>query len=79
LGSVSKITYTLSYTANGIEQGAVGSLIPSGSATDTRDLYFGTCSHGVCTPHRGIQNATLLVETSLKSGRRNIKRYRIKI
>lgn len=79
LGSVSKITYTLSYTANGIEQGAVGSLVPSGSATDTRDLYFGTCSHGVCTPHRGIQNATLLVETSLKSGRLNVKRYRIKI
>ncbi len=79
LGSVSTITYTLSYTANGIEQGAVGSLVPSGSATDTRDLYFGTCSHGVCTPHRGIQNAVLLVETKLKSGKLNVKRYRIKI
>ncbi|MFZ5535579.1 MAG: hypothetical protein ACOY3M_05525 [Patescibacteria group bacterium] len=78
LGSVSRVTYTLSYTANGIEQGAVGSITPAGT-TDSRDLYFGTCSHGVCTPHRGIQNATLLIETQLKSGKMNVKRYRIKI
>lgn len=79
LGNVSRITYTLSYTANGIEQGAVGSLVPSGSGTETRDLYFGTCSHGVCTPHRGIRNAVLLVETQTTSGRTNTKRYRIRI
>lgn len=79
LGNVSKVTYTLSYTANGIEQGAMGSVTPAGSSTDSRDVYFGTCSHGVCTPHRGIQNAVLLVETHLTSGRIHIKRYRIKI
>ena len=72
LGSVSRTTYTLSYTANGIEQGAVGSLVPSGASTESRDLYFGTCSHAVCTPHRGIQGASLLVETKLKSGKVNI-------
>mgnify|MGYP001567939094 FL=1 len=79
LGNVSRVTYTLSYMANGIEQGAMGSLVPSGSSADSRDLYFGTCSHAVCTPHRGIQNASLLVETKLKSGKINVKRYRIKI
>ncbi len=79
LGSVSRVTYTLSYKANGIEQGAVGSLIPSGSSTESRDLYFGTCSHAVCTPHRGIQGASLLIETKLKSGKTHVKRYRIKI
>ena len=79
LGSVSKITYTLSYTANGIEQGAMGSLTPTGNTTDSRDVYFGTCSHGVCTPHRGIQNASLVVETHLKNGRTNVKRYKIRI
>ena len=78
LSNVAKITYTLSYSANGIEQGAVGSLAPSGTATETRDLYFGTCSHGVCTPHRGIQKAVLLVETQLKGGRTNTKRYKIR-
>lgn len=79
LGNVSRISYTLSYTANGIEQGAVGSLVPSGTGTESRDLYFGTCSHGVCTPHRGIRNAMLLVETQLKNGRTHVKRYRIRI
>lgn len=79
LGSVSKVTYTLSYMANGIEQGAMGSLVPSGSSADSRDLYFGTCSHAVCTPHRGIQSASLLIETKLKSGKTHVKRYRIKI
>ena len=78
LGNVSRVTYTLSYTANGIEQGAMGSITPAGS-TDSRDLYFGTCSHGVCTPHRGIQGATLLIETQLKSGKTHVKRYRIKV
>jgi hypothetical protein len=78
LSNVNRVTYTLSYTANGIEQGAMGSLVPSGS-TDSRDLYFGTCSHGVCTPHRGIQKATLIIESQLKSGKVNVKRYRIKI
>src|SRR5262245_38881223 len=47
LTRVAKVTYTLSYTANGVEQGVVGSITPTGQATDTRDLYFGTCSHGV--------------------------------
>ncbi|MBI5018828.1 hypothetical protein HZB58_00970 [Candidatus Gottesmanbacteria bacterium] len=79
LKNVSKITYTLSYTANGIEQGVVGSLTPSGTATDVRDLYFGTCSHGVCTAHRGIQKAMLVIETKLTSGKTHVKRYRIKI
>lgn len=79
LTNVSKVTYTLSYTANGVEQGAMGSLTPNGAATDTRDLYFGTCSHGVCTPHRGIQNAVLLIETQLSTGIVNSKRYRIRI
>lgn len=78
LSNVTKVTYTLSYTANGIEQGAVGSLTPTGDS-DSRDVYFGTCSHGVCTPHRGIQNAVLIVETQLKNGRMNAKRYRIRV
>ncbi len=78
LANVSSVTYTLSYTANGISQGAVGTITPAGD-TDTRDLYFGTCSHGVCTPHYGIKNAVLLIETQLKNGRTNSKRYRIRM
>lgn len=79
LGKVKGVTYVLSYTANGIKQGVVGSFVPTGEATAGRDLYFGTCSKGVCTPHYGIRNATLTVTTNLKSGATNVKRYRIKI
>ncbi len=78
LKKVKKVTYTLSYTANGIAQGVVGSLVPTGLATDSRDLYFGTCSAGVCTPHGNITGATLTVSTQLTSGS-NVKRYRIKV
>ncbi|HCM37358.1 MAG: hypothetical protein UV61_C0016G0008 [Candidatus Gottesmanbacteria bacterium GW2011_GWB1_43_11] len=79
LGKVSKISYTLSYTANGIDQGVVGSLIPTDQTTDSRDLYFGTCSKGVCTPHHNITNATLTVSVTLKSGGVYTKRYIIRI
>ncbi len=77
LDRVSKVNYELSYTANGIPQGAIGTLTPSGSS-DARNLYFGTCSKGVCTPHTIITNAQLTVKTTLNSGGVNTKRYRIK-
>lgn len=79
LDRVSKITYTLSYTANGIEQGVVGSVTPQGTQTESRTLYFGTCSRGVCTPHYNISHAVLLIETTLSSGVVNTKRYKINI
>ena len=79
LNRVSKITYTLSYTASGVAEGVVGSITPTGQATDSRDLYFGTCSRGVCTPHNNIANATLVVDTILITGAENRKLYRIKI
>lgn len=78
LSRVKRIDYTLSYSANGISQGVVGSLAPSGSTSETRDLYFGTCSKGVCTPHYGITNATLTVTTTLTTGATHTKRYIIK-
>lgn len=79
LNGVSRVTYTLSYSANGVSQGVVGTVVPQGQTTDSRDLYFGTCSHGVCTAHYNIRNATLLVETTLTSGAVHTKRYRIKV
>lgn len=77
LPQVSSIEYSLSYNANGIPQGAMGSFAPAGQASDSRDLYFGTCSKGVCTPHVGVTNASVIVTTTLKSGATYTKRYRI--
>lgn len=79
LSNVKSISYTLSYKSGSTEQGAMGSITPTGAATETRDLYFGTCSHGVCTAHRNISGATLTIQTNLKNGKTNTKLYRIKI
>jgi hypothetical protein len=78
LSKVKRIEYALSYSANGISQGVMGSFVPSGQPSENRDLYFGTCSKGVCTPHYGITNATLTVTTTLTSGATHTKRYVIK-
>lgn len=78
LAAVSRVDYVLNYSANGLSQGAVGSAVSGGKSTDSRDLYFGTCSKGVCTPHTTITNAKLTVTTTLKSGKIHSKRYIIK-
>lgn len=74
LDKVSKVSYLLNYTGSGQSQGVGGSLSPGGT-TDSRDLYFGTCSKAVCTPHYTIKNATLLVTATFKSGGTRTKRY----
>lgn len=77
LPGVAKFDYVLSYSANGIPQGVVGSFVAAGQ-NDSRDLYFGTCSKGVCTPHYGITGATLTITATMKGGATYIKRYAIK-
>lgn len=79
LDKVKKIDYVLSYAARGIQQGAGGAIVSNGQQTDSRDLYFGTCSKGVCTPHTGISGAVLTVTTTLKTGGTSTKIYRIRI
>jgi len=77
LPGVVRFDYTLSYSANGIPQGVVGSFTPAGQ-NESRDLYFGTCSHGVCTPHYGITDGSLTVTATVKGGATYIKRYIIR-
>jgi hypothetical protein len=77
LRGVARFDYTLSYTANGIPQGVVGAIAAAGSNA-SRDLYFGTCSKGVCTPHYGISGASLTVTATMTNGASYIKRYVIK-
>jgi hypothetical protein len=78
LSTVSKVSYELSYISTGIPQGVAGSITPS-SNSDSRDLYFGTCSKGVCTPHYNIANAQLIVRIYQKNGSIYTKLYRIKV
>ncbi len=72
------VSFTLIYQTNGKEEGASGSADVSQRAV-TRELLFGTCSTGVCRYHTNITNARLEVITDLKSGKKTIKRFRIKV
>lgn len=73
------ISYTLSYRTNGVDQGVAGTIDPGGQTSLSRELLFGTCSSGVCRYHTGITNAVLEVTSTLTSGKRVLKRFRIKV
>jgi hypothetical protein len=77
LTSASSLTYNLSYNSNGIAQGVGGTIKPT-SASVSRELLFGTCSSGVCRYHTNITDMRFVVTTSLKSGGKLIKSYRVK-
>ena len=76
--SIEAVTYTLTYTANGVPQGAMGTATPE-TGSEQREVLFGTCSHGVCRYHTNITNAKLTIDTKLSSGLTIRKPYRINI
>ena len=78
MGGISSVSYQLTYIANGVSQGVMGKVNPALEATATRELLFGTCSHGVCTYHTNISNMKLTVSSHLTSGITVIKPYRIR-
>lgn len=72
------VSYSLTYSSRGIQEGAGGSLTEL-SGTQTRELLFGTCSAGVCRYHSGIKNAKFTVTTVLKNGKKVTKVFRLKV
>lgn len=79
LSVASSVSYTLTYDSNGSTQGAGGSITPGTVEPIERELIFGTCSHGVCRYDTGIKNAKLVVITTLKSGKKISKSFKLKI
>jgi len=77
LTNANSVNYSLSYNANGIPQGAMGTITNPEVSVDTRELLFGTCSGGVCRYHQNITNAKLVITSKLKSGYTTRKTYRI--
>lgn len=78
LQNATSVSYTLTYTTNGQQEGAGGTISGAGSSA-TRELLFGTCSGNVCRYHTNITNARLEILSQLKSGKKTIKRYRIRV
>lgn len=78
LQNAKSVSYTLIYQTNGQEEGAGGTL-SNLSGAQSRELLFGTCSKNVCRYHTGITNARLEVSYTLTSGKKYLKRYRIRV
>jgi hypothetical protein len=56
------VSYELTYESQGVMQGATGTSVDvSGKDTFERDIYLGTCSKNVCTPHLGVTKVSLVL------------------
>ena len=79
LGVAKKVDYTLTYSSRGTVQGASGSVKVDAEDPTTREIIFGTCSHGTCRYDSGITNARFVVVTTLQNGKKVAKTFRLKI
>ena len=79
LQNASSVSYLLTYKQGGQQEGAGGTLNLSGGSTQSAELLFGTCSKNVCRYHTNITDARLEVSYTNKSGKKYLKRYKIKI
>lgn len=52
----------VTYTHNGINEGIVDSVFPSGIKKMKKDIFLGTCSTGICRPHLNPTKIKLKVD-----------------
>lgn len=78
LSAAKSVSYELQYESNGLTQGAGGSVTITGDS-ESREILFGSCSAGVCNYDKNIKNAKLTVTTTLKTGKKVIKPFRLKV
>lgn len=80
LGNAKSVAYSLIYTHGGGQQeGAGGGLNLTGKSIDTAELLFGTCSAGVCRYHSNIKDARLEVSYTSFTGKKYLKKFKIRI
>jgi len=78
VGAANTVSYMLSYESNGKQEGIAGSVRPAEGNT-SRDLLFGTCSSGKCVYHKNIKNCVLTVTAQLKNGKKQVKKFNVKV
>lgn len=78
LRNASLVSYLLTYKTSAQDEGAMGSINLTSSSV-TEELLFGTCSKNVCRYHTGIKGAKLEISYTLKSGKKYLKKYKIKV
>jgi hypothetical protein len=69
----------LTYNTQAQNEAAMGGLNLNGSSSQSVELLFGTCSKNVCRYHSGIKDARLEVSYTNLSGKKYLKKYRIKV
>lgn len=79
LQNASSVSYALTYKTSQQEEGAIGTLNLNKASSQTSELLFGTCSKNVCRYHTGISNMRLEVSYTSKSGKKYLKKFRIKV
>lgn len=79
LQNAKAISYMLTYKQNGQEEGAMGALNLKGQSSDSAELLFGTCSKNVCRYHNNIKDAHLEVSYTSTSGKKYLKKFKVKV
>lgn len=79
LSKVKTVDYTLIYRSESIDKGVSGSLDLSVGDSMSRELVFGTASSGVYRYDTNITNMKLEVVSELQTGKKTLKRFRIKV
>ena len=79
LQSAKSVSYSLTYDTSTQPEGAIGSVSTTGPSSVSQELLFGTCSKNVCRYHTGINNMRLEVSYTTKSGKKYLKKYKIKV
>lgn len=79
LKNAKSVSYMLTYKQNGQEEGAMGGLNLRGNSSDKTELLFGTCSKNVCRYHNNIKDARLEVSYTSTSGKKYLKKFKIKV
>lgn len=79
LQNAKAVSYALTYSTAQQQEGAMGAIQLSGAPNTSQELLFGTCSKNVCRYHVGVSNAKLEVSYTSNSGKKYLKKYKIKI
>lgn len=79
LQNAKSVSYALTYNTSTQPEGALGSLNLNGLSSTSQELLFGTCSKNVCRYHTGVNNARLEVSYTTQSGKKYLKRYKIRV
>lgn len=73
-GKYNRIGYEFTYESQGLIKGVNSGSSPidvAGEDDFSREIYLGTCSRNVCTPDKGVESVSVVLEFTDTSGARS--------